>query len=480
MKQIRLHTRSFRMPADTVTPLGIYLRLRDRFPFCQLLESCDAQAGTNSFSYICVQPVAGIAAQFSESGIHVRTYAPGEPVSASAVTSDDLMTTLRDVQQAFCVTGEPPVKGVSGLFGYTAYDAAAVFEGVTIPVDRSRPFLRYDAYQYVIAIDHFYDTLYLCENLPEGGVSIMEELKALITHKNIPQYSFGLKGNETGTPDEKTYRSRVANAKQNCKRGDVFQLVLSRRFEQAFTGDEIEVYRALRTINPSPYLFYFDYGNFRLFGSSPEAQLVVKNNKATLFPIAGTFKRSGDDVTDQAEAQCLLADPKENAEHIMLVDLARNDLSRIADDVRVVSFRKPHFYSHVIHLVSEVTGILNPDVSGFDALASVFPAGTLSGAPKHRALQLIGAYEQQPRGFYGGAIGFVGFDGDFNHAIMIRTFMSCNGRLVYQAGAGIVALSDAVSECREVDHKLGALRKAMQQAAAGRATENTSIVVSLT
>lgn len=468
------------MPADVVTPLGIYLRLRDRFPYCQLLESCDAQGGANSFSYICIMPFAGIGARFSEGQVLLRTYFPGETEQSSGIAVTELQDELRAFQKQFVVAGEQPVKGVTGLFGYTAYDAVAAFEQVEIPVDSSREFLRYDVYRYVIAIDHFHDTLYLCENCAEGTTSILDEIQALIAHKNIPQHAFRLAGDETADCDEATFVERAQAAVQNCKRGDVFQLVLSRRFSQAFTGDEIEVYRALRTINPSPYLFYFDYGNFRLFGSSPEAQLVVKNNNSALFPIAGTFKRTGDDVADQQEARRLLADAKENAEHVMLVDLARNDLGRIASDVEVESFRTTQFFSHVIHLVSKVAGKLKPGVTAFDALAAVFPAGTLSGAPKYRAMQLIGQYEKNARGFYGGAIGFAGFDGDFNHAIMIRTFLGSNGKLYYQAGAGITALSDPESECREVQHKLAALRKAMQQAQTGPQTKNASYVVSLT
>lgn len=467
------------MPADVVTPLGIYLRVRDRYPYCQLLESCDAQGGTNSFSYICIQPIAGIRARYAGETIELRTSFPGEAEQAAPLAAGALPDALQAFQQQLVVTGEPAVKGVSALFGYTAYDAVAAFDPVAIPTDSSIDFLRYDLYRYVIAIDHFHDTLYLCENRTAAMESNLEELQALIRSTDIPQFSFRLAGTETADCDDPTFTARAAAARAHCKRGDVFQLVLSRRFSQPFTGDEIEVYRALRTINPSPYLFYFDYGSFRLFGSSPEAQLVVKNKKATLFPIAGTCKRSGNDTADQQAALSLLLDPKENAEHVMLVDLARNDLARLAADVAVESFRSTHFYSHVIHLVSTVSGTLRPEVGAFDALAAVFPAGTLSGAPKYRAMQLIGQYEQAARGFYGGAIGFAGADGDFNHAIMIRTFFSSNGTLTYQAGAGITALSDPEAECREVEYKLAALRKAMQQAATQR-TENPSYVVSLT
>jgi len=251
----------------------------------------------------------------------------------------------------------------------------------------------------------------------------------------------------------------------SCHRGDVFQIVLSRRFEQPFTGDELNVYRALRSINPSPYLFFFDYGDYKLMGSSPEAQIIIKNGKAVVHPIAGTFKRTGDDETDKKEADRLLLDAKENAEHVMLVDLARNDLSRLCDDVKVEHYREVQYFSHVIHLVSEVSGSVRPGTNPFELLAKTFPAGTLSGAPKIKAMQLIDAFEPTARGSYGGGIGFVGFDGSCNHAIMIRTFLSKQNTLVYQAGAGVVAASKPENELQEVNNKLGALKKAIEFAA---------------
>jgi anthranilate synthase component 1 len=322
--------------------------------------------------------------------------------------------------------------------------------------------MRYRIYQYIIAINHHKDELYLLENAMNGIVSDMQLVERIIRSRDIPEFPFRTKGNETSNLTDEQYLGMVNLGISHCKRGDVFQIVLSRRFSQGFEGDEFNVYRSLRSINPSPYLFFFDYGDYKLMGSSPEAQLIVANGKATVHPIAGTFKRTGDDAIDQQEAEKLQQDLKENAEHVMLVDLARNDLSRCCESVSVARFRQVQFYSHVIHLVSEVTGDVQRGYNPFEMLAKTFPAGTLSGAPKVKAMELIDRYEPTSRGYYGGAIGFMGFDGSCNHAIMIRTFLSQGNNLYYQAGAGIVAVSKPESELQEVNNKLGALKKAIQ------------------
>jgi anthranilate synthase component 1 len=268
-------------------------------------------------------------------------------------------------------------------------------------------------------------------------------------------------GKKSSNLTDEQFIEFVKKGKDHCYRGDVFQLVLSRRFSQGFKGDEFNVYRTLRSINPSPYLFFFDYGYFRIFGSSPEAQLIVQDSKAEIHPIAGTFRRTGDDEKDAKAAEALAKDPKENSEHVMLVDLARNDLSRNGSKVEVEKNREVQFYSHVIHLVSKVTCKMKKSAKTFRVVADTFPAGTLSGAPKHKALQLIDRYETTKRNFYGGAIGYMDFHGNFNHAIIIRSFLSKNHELHYQAGAGIVADSVPENELQEVYNKLGALDKAL-------------------
>ena len=354
-----------------------------------------------------------------------------------------------------------------GLFGYTSFDAIPLFETIAFSDTKKSniPLIRYRLYQYVIVFDHYKDELFICQNLLANEQSDTSLIESLIRNKDVPQFPFTPVGDERSNVSDEAYTAMVEKGIQHCLRGDVFQIVLSRRFEQSFKGDEFNVYRALRSVNPSPYLFFFDYGDYKLMGSSPEAQLIVRNNKAVMHPIAGTFKRTGNDEEDKALSVKLLEDAKENAEHVMLVDLARNDLSRSCTAVTVSQFKQVKFYSHVIHLVSEVVGTLGDDANPFNVLAQTFPAGTLSGAPKFKALEIIDGLEPTARGYYGGAIGFVGFNGDFNHAIMIRSFLSKDNTLYYQAGAGVVVSSNPKSELQEVNNKLNALKKAVVLAA---------------
>jgi len=463
MRTIQVRTRSKQMLADVYTPVGIYLRLRDKFPGTVLLESTDYRASENSFSFICVKPIAGIEVT-STSNFEFKY--PNLPVERKQLKNkESVLDELQQFLNQFSFSGQVPLPVVRSLFGYTTFDAVQFFETIEFnkqkPNGNTIPLMRYRFYQYVIAINHFKDELYLCEHQVDGLDSEFELIESLIKHKDVPTYSFTAVGNEESNMTDAEYMQMVEQGKQHCFRGDVFQVVLSRAFQQRYNGDEFNVYRALRSINPSPYLFYFDYGDYKLMGSSPEAQLVIKDNKATIHPIAGTFRRTGDDEQDQQLADKLLLDPKENAEHVMLVDLARNDLSRHASNVEVESYRKIQFYSHVIHLVSEVVGKIQPHVNPFSLLAATFPAGTLSGAPKYRAMEIIDQYEPTARGFYGGCIGAVSFNGDFNHAIMIRSMLSKSNTLYYQAGAGVVAKSVASSELEEVGNKLNALKQAI-------------------
>ncbi|WP_207496793.1 anthranilate synthase component I family protein [Aridibaculum aurantiacum] len=470
MRPIQVETDCKKMLADVYTPVGIYLRLRDRFPGSVLLESTDFHASENNFSFICIQPIAGIEVTDNKS---FEFKYPNEPVIRKKLSGKQaVVNELHQFLQRFQPVSKCEIPVAQGLFGYTTFDAIQFFEeGVakhfekdTSDTETAIPLMRYRMYQYVVAINHFKDELYLCENKIAGLESDREAILSLIRSKDVPSYPFEAKGEETSNMTDEAYIEMVKKGISSCHRGDVFQVVLSRRFSQQFTGDEFNVYRALRTVNPSPYLFYFDYIDYRLMGSSPESQLVINKNKAVVHPIAGTFKRTGNDEQDEQLAAKLLEDPKENAEHVMLVDLARNDLSRHASDVKVSSFRKVHYYSHVIHLVSEVQGTVQADSNPFELLASTFPAGTLSGAPKVRAMQIIKELEPTPRGFYGGAIGVIGFDGDVNHAIMIRSFLSKGNTLYSQAGAGVVAASNPTSELQEVNNKLNALKKAVERA----------------
>jgi anthranilate synthase component 1 len=464
MKKSLIRTSCKRLLADVYTPVGIYLRLRDRFRDTILLESTDHHAAENSWSFICVNAIGGIEVT-SKNSIEYKV--PGQkPERVEITDSFTVLQHLSGYMQRFEIVkgNDREEKFAQGLFGYSAYDAIQFFDTIRLSGEPIIPLIRYRLYQYVIAFNHFKDELFICENHIGGLESEMSLLESIIRSKDVPVYPFRKKGEEISNMTGEAYMEMVRKGVASCYRGDVFQIVLSRRFEQEFSGDEFNVYRSLRSINPSPYLFYFDYGDYKLMGSSPEAQLVIANNKAVVHPIAGTFKRTGNDEVDKRETERLLKDAKENAEHVMLVDLARNDLSRVCDDVVVAHFKEVQYYSHVIHLVSEVIGKTRDGHNPFELLARTFPAGTLSGAPKFRAMELINSFEPIPRSYYGGAIGFVGFDGSCNHAIMIRTFLSRNNTLVCQAGAGIVAASDPESELQEVNYKLAALKKAIELA----------------
>jgi anthranilate synthase component 1 len=468
MKKIEINTTCKKLLADVYTPVGIYLRVRDRFRDTILLESTDHHAAENSWSFICINAIGGIEITSLESIEFKLPKQNPERVAIKNVT--EVPGLLWSFMQNFEIKKSDlkEAKYAQGLFGYTTYDAVQFFDTIKLTTRHSHlaiPLMRYRLYQYVIAVNHFKDELFICENVIPGLESESALVESLIKSKDVPTYPFRSRGTENSNMSDQDYMEMVKKGIQSCHRGDVFQIVLSRRFDQSFSGDEFNVYRALRNINPSPYLFFFDYGDYKLMGSSPEAQLIIQNGKAVVHPIAGTYRRTGDDDIDERETERLLKDKKENAEHVMLVDLARNDLSRLCDDVEVAHYREVQYYSHVIHLVSEVTGKVKPASNPFELMAKTFPAGTLSGAPKFKAMQLINGYEPTVRSYYGGALGFMGFDGSCNHAIMIRTFLSKNNTLIYQAGAGIVAASDPKSELQEVNNKLGALKKAIELAA---------------
>ncbi|RYY41237.1 MAG: anthranilate synthase component I family protein [Chitinophagaceae bacterium] len=467
MKKIRIHTKVKRSLADVHTPVGIYLRLRDRFRDTVLLESADSHAAENSWSFIGINAIAGIEVLDAR---QAELKYPGLPPERVPINAKER---LADILGAFlhrfdATSDDNGARFAQGLYGYFTFDAVQLFETIRFKeagdAANAIPPARYRLYQYVIAINHHRDELLLCENEVSGLPSERAALESILFSKDVPVFPFARKGDEESNLDDEAYRTLVRSGIAHCHRGDVFQIVLSRRFAQNFRGDEFNVYRALRHINPSPYLFFFDYGDYRLMGSSPEAQLVLNKGKAVMHPIAGTFRRTGNNAEDAQRAEALLKDPKENAEHVMLVDLARNDLSTVCTNVEVTRYRQVQYYSHVIHLVSEVTGTVSEEANPFEVLFKTFPAGTLSGAPKYRALQLIDSLEPTPRSYYGGAIGFVGFDGSCNHAIMIRTFLSRNNQLFFQAGAGVVAASDPESERQEVVNKLNALRQALELA----------------
>ena len=460
MSTFNYTTTSKTILADLYTPVGVYMRLRDLYPQSALMESSDYHEKDNSRSFIDIEPMASAAIGH---GVATITYPDGYTLTHEVNKAYRSDKAIHELIDRIHVEGDDAK--LCGLFGYTSFNAVRYFEDIDVKDEtqakNDAPDLLYILYKVVIVFDHFNNTLKVVSL--DGEAKIDEVMKAM-NKANVKAYDFHPIGDVRSTLTDDEHRENIRKGIKHCLRGDVFQIVLSRRFIQKYEGDDFKLYRALRSINPSPYLFYFDFGGFRIFGSSPETHCRIEGRKAYIDPIAGTTKRTGDAEADRKGAEYLRNDPKENAEHVMLVDLARNDLSRNCHGVKVDFYKDLQYYSHVIHLVSRVSGELDKDADPIKAFIDTFPAGTLSGAPKVRAMQLISEYEPHNRGAYGGCIGYIGLDGSLNQAITIRTFVSRNGELWFQAGGGIVAKSDVEYELQEVNNKLGALRKAIIKA----------------
>lgn len=457
MKQLKFETITKHQLADTVTPVGMYSKIRDKYANSLLLESSDYHSKEESYTFICIEPIVTLKADDNKFSYSYKN---------NVVDVKEINKNFYDIFESYSKTIEvncdESVKSFNGFYGYISYNSVQYFETIKLKAAKASseiPDLQFSFFRFVIAINHFNNELILIENIEKGAKSRIQEIETLINVQTYGLYKFESLGKESSNCTDNEFKNNVANAKKHCKRGDVFQLVLSRQFQQKYTGDEFNVYRALRSINPSPYLFYFDYGSFKLMGSSPEAQIKITEDKAIINPIAGTFRRTGDITSDIALGEKLSKDKKENAEHVMLVDLARNDLSKHASNVTVEVFKEVQYFSHVIHLVSTVQG--KPKGKAIEIVGDTFPAGTLSGAPKYKAMELIDKYENQTRGFYGGAVGFIGLNNTVNLAIAIRSFVSKNNTLFYQAGAGIVINSTEEGELQEVNNKLAALKKAL-------------------
>lgn len=461
MEKIKLKVVVKRKLADFVTPVSLYLRLRDYFTEPVLLESNDFNARENSYSFIGLDAIASIEVRNQK----IITLLPNSKKIQSTIDSFTAVAdAIGNFLDVFETNYESPFEGFNGIFGHVGFEAVQYFDSLQFQHkkrDIEIPDIRYTLHRFIIGFNHYNEELVILENILPGSTSKMERLETLLQAQTIPEHQFHLDGNEKTNLSDEAFKELVRIGKRHCQLGDVFQIVFSRQFSQAFQGDEFNVYRVLRSINPSPYLFYFDYGDYKIFGSSPESQLVVKDEVATVNPIAGTYKRTGDTDYDAEKAMELAKDPKENAEHIMLVDLARNDLGRHAESVQVKSLKEIQYFSHVIHLVSKVQGKLPKGTNPVTVFGDTFPAGTLSGAPKFKAIELIAKYENTQRSFYGGALGYISFSGELNKAIVIRSFLSKNNVLYYQAGAGIVAASNEDSELQEVNNKLGALKRAL-------------------
>ncbi len=460
MKVLKFKTVTRNQLADTVTPVGMYSKIRDKYPNSLLLESSDYHSKEESYTFICIEPIVTIKADENEFSYTYKS----EVVNKQPI-GRNFYSIFEDYKKTIEVDCDKAIKSFNGFYGYISYNSVQYFETIKLKAKKAPseiPDLQFSFFRFIIAINHFNDELTLIENIGEGETSRIDEIQNLINSRTYGLYKFQIEGSESSNCTDEEFKENVKKAKYHCHRGDVFQLVLSRQFQQKFSGDEFNVYRALRSINPSPYLFYFDYGSFKLMGSSPEAQIKITPEKAIINPIAGTFRRTGDMAKDILLGEKLSNDKKEKAEHVMLVDLARNDLSKHASNVTVEVFKEVQYFSHVIHLVSTVQG--KPKGKAIEIVGDTFPAGTLSGAPKFKAMELIDTYENQTRGFYGGAVGFVGLDNSVNLAIAIRSFVSKENTLYSQAGAGIVINSTEEGELQEVNNKLAALKMALNLA----------------
>lgn len=464
MEKVKIRTSVTKHLADIITPVSLYLKVRDHFTQAVLLESNDFSSAEDCFSFIGLQAIAEISVQNREI---TERLPDGSQTTIPVVDTQTVPEELLRFTQQFDVENQSEFGRFNGFFGHVGFDGVQYFDTLEFDPNKRRfdlPDIRFTLHKYIIAVNHYKNELYILENLLEGEKPSTAKLESLILSQKIPEHEFHLEGTEKSNLTDEEFKDLVSIGKKHCQLGDVFQIVFSRQFSQSFKGDEFNVYRVLRSINPSPYLFYFDYGSYKIFGSSPESQMVIRNGVAKVNPIAGTYRRTGNRQVDEEKAQELAKDPKENAEHIMLVDLARNDLGRHAVNVRVEKLKEIHFYSHVIHLVSTVVGDLEADSNPVQIFGDTFPAGTLSGAPKYKAIELINQYENQNRSFYGGALGYLGFDGEINTAIVIRSFLSKDNTLYYQAGAGVVSASVEENELQEVNNKLGALKKALLEA----------------
>lgn len=464
----KIYTKYRKKLADLYTPVNIYNKVRDHFPNALLLEGADYHDRTDSKSFICLEPIAG----FEASGKSYKYNFPHqEEVALEVEEPKAIFDAFRSFISAFEETETDLPYNTQGLWGYSSFEAVQYMEDIELQTSSSElkanPDLKYQCFRYVLVFDHFKSEIYITQNEINTGADFedkIEIIEQLIDINNLPNFSFSSEGQESSNLTDEEFMKMVEKGIYHCQVGDTFQLVLSRSFQQKYKGDDFNLYRCLRSINPSPYLFYFDYGDFKILGASPESQLSVNEGIASINPIAGTVLRGGSQQEDIKRAEDLKHNPKEMSEHVMLVDLARNDLSKNSDEVIIESYAETQFFSHVIHMVSKVKGKLKREVNSLDVYGDTFPAGTLSGAPKYKALELISKYENEPRNFYGGGIGFLGFDGSINHAIIIRSILSKNNTLIYQSGAGIVSGSTVEGELQEVNNKVAAIRKAIEKA----------------
>ena len=472
--------------ADLETPISVYMKLRgDGASF--LLESVEGGERIARYSFIGIKP----RAQYILRGNEIEIVESG---STRAITLDENADSTYFLQQEmdrfqFTPQAEAP-RFIGGLVGYLGYESVRFFEptlksrmsrastagqtGPVPPLSAGIPDGIYLLADTVIAFDHARRSLSLISNVLDADIDSanrkLDEIETLIHRPLPPTQPREVKSSKTrSNMTQGRFEDMVRDAKEHIAAGNIFQVVLSQRFTRETSVDEFDVYRSIRRLNPSPYMFFFDFGlvddePLFLVGSSPEMFVRLEGRTASLRPIAGTRPRGADPATDAALAQELLADPKERAEHVMLVDLGRNDLGRVCEygTVRVSDFFTIEKYSHVMHIVSHVEGRLRPELTAFDLVRAAFPAGTVSGAPKVRALEIIADLEPEARGAYAGMVGYFGFDGNMDTCLAIRTMVGRGSTFSVQAGAGIVADSNPNTEYEETVNKASAMLRAIE------------------
>jgi anthranilate synthase component 1 len=458
--------------ADLETPVSLYLKLRgDGASF--LLESVEGGERIARYSFIGVQPRAEYVLRGEE--IEIKD----EHGSRTTHVNGDPTRFLQNEMDRFPAVRVPNApRFTGGLVGFLGFESVRFFEP-TLGAKMKRGSLPDGIYMLadtIVAFDHARRSIFLIANVLDGNAEAANQKLDLIESRiqqplppapKIEITPSKVKSNHT----QGTYEDMVRSAKENILAGDIFQVVLSQRFTRETNVEPFDVYRAVRRLNPSPYMFFFDFGivdgePLYLCGSSPEMFVRLEGRTASLRPIAGTRPRGKDNAADDALAQELLADPKERAEHVMLVDLGRNDLGRVCEygTVRVSDFFTVEKYSHVMHIVSHVEGKLKPELTAFDLVRAAFPAGTVSGAPKVRAMEIIADLEPDARGAYAGMVGYFGFDGAMDTCLAIRTMVGRGNTVSVQAGAGIVADSNPTAEFQETVNKASAMLRAIDAA----------------
>ena len=474
------------VPADLHTPVSIYLALREGAECSFLLESVETNEQVGRYSFAGANP--SILVVSKNSGVEVTRRGDTQ------TESGDIVSVLRKLLSEFKQAPLTDPTGFSGGFlGYLSYDALAALESVPLPPEdaSSKPDAIFGLFHSFVQLDHRRHTLTVVQNIvvkPERslqeqydeGKRQLDILVMRLSRIPLAPNSFACDFSSLREATSRdAYCDMVRKAKHHIVEGDVFQVVLSRKATLQYRGDPFPVYRALRIINPSPYLFYLQFGEIQLIGSSPEVLVRVDKDIVKVLPIAGTRRRGESEEEDRSLEAELLADEKERAEHTMLIDLGRNDVGRVSElgSVRVPVQARVDRYSHVMHMVSEVRGKLKGDCSTLDVLVSCSPAGTVSGAPKKRAMEIISDLEGVRRGVYAGAVGYLGLNGSLDTCIAIRTIVCSAAGLEIQTGAGIVADSDPDREFEETESKARALRLAVEMAAKGLQSDDVQKIL---